>query len=173
MLNSRIIFNKVILFSVEAYLSKSIADGFSDEKLHKDIVSGINSYRMMGRFSRAEQDIVSIIGTDEFIRKVTDAEFSHVIYALELLRLWVTEVPRDARKHIYLGVGNKKIKGILGIFIMSMLRLKQHDKEAYATKKELITSSKIRAKQFFFYMDKKIKERVKDAEKTSQGAKSV
>ena len=167
MLSSRIIFNKVILFSVEAYLSKSIKDGYTDEKLHKDIVSGINSYRMMGRFSRAEQNIVSIIGTDEFIRKVTGAEFSHVIYALELLRLWVTEVPRDARKHIYLGVGNKKIKGSLSMFVISMLRLKQHDKEAYAEKKELITSSKIRAKQFFFYMEEKIKERVKNEEKAT------
>ena len=34
MLSSRIIFNKVILFSVEAYLSKSIKDGYTDESLN-------------------------------------------------------------------------------------------------------------------------------------------
>ncbi len=161
MINGRILFNKMILFTSEMYLQKAIDAGFTAEPLHKQIVDGVHSYLMVGKFSGEEAKMVLEMGDDEYLKNLKEIQISWVVYALELLRLWVTEIPHQDRKAIYLGVGNKKLKLGPGVFVMSMLNLKKEDKEKYEELSALIKESKITAKKFFMYTKNQIEERTK------------
>ena len=47
---------------------------------------------------------------DEYVTKMKEIEISYVVYALELMKLWVENVPIKDRKHIHLGVNNAILK---------------------------------------------------------------
>ncbi len=145
-------FNKLILFSVEQYLSQAIEEGTSTEQLHKDIIAGIRSFMTFGRFSKEEQERLERIGEHDTIQRLKAVEVSYVIYALELLRLWVTQVPREVRRNIHLGVGNKKLMMGKASFAIHLLKLKQQDMDTYKEKKKIIDESVKTARLFFHYM---------------------
>ena len=105
--NPYLVFNKLILFTAEAYLSKSVEDGLTIEPLHKKIISGIRAYMVMGRFSKEETKLLQKLGEHKYMQDLKKTEIAFVVYALELLRLYTEEVPQHYRKNIYLGVGNK------------------------------------------------------------------
>ena len=150
------VFNKLILFTAESYLTNAIEEGLSTEPLHKQIVSGIRAYMSMGKFSKVEADAMIKLGTHKFIQNLTQTEISFVVYALELMKLYIDEVPQKYRKAIYLGVSNKKLKLGRATFAISMLKLKQRDPEQYVKTKETIDQSVITAKKFFAYCEDQI-----------------
>ena len=153
-------FNRLILFTAEAYFARAIEEGLTQEPLHKKIVSGIRSYMTFGRFRKEEAKLLQELGEDPIMQKIKAIEISFVIYALELLRLWVTEVPRKARKSIYLGVSNKKLLMGRATFATTMIQMKRKDEDVYKEKREIIDSSVINAKHFFsFFEEKLVKEK--------------
>jgi len=157
-MNNYTTFNKLILFTASEYLNSAIKDSLTSDPLHIRIVSGINGFRTFGRFSAEESKQLQEIGTHEYMNKLKKIDVSFVVYALELLRLWVTEVPKEHRKNIYLGVGNKKLLKGKSVFVVDMLKLKQRDEEKYKETREIIDVSTLTAKQFFFYMFEQLKD---------------
>jgi len=151
--NPYLVFNKLILFTAEAYLSKSVEDGLTVEPLHKKIISGIRAYMVMGRFSKEEAKLLQNLGKHKYMQDLKKTEIAFVVYALELLRLYTEEVPQQFRKNIYLGVGNRELKKGRAFFALSMLRLKQRDAEQYRETREIIDTSVLIAKKFFMYCE--------------------
>ena len=151
-------FNRLLLFTCEAYLSSAIKEGLTTDPLHKNIVSGIRSFMTFGRFSVAESKLLQKLGKDPIVEKIKTVEVSFVVYAMELMRLWVLNVPREVRKNIYLGVSNKKLLLGRGHFVKTMLQLKQTDKESYTEKREIIDVSVLNAKHFFAFFENKLVE---------------
>ena len=149
-------FNRLILFTAEAYLSSAIKEGLTTDPLHKNIVSGIRSYMTFGRFSKEESMLLQELGKDPIVENIKTVEVSFVVYAMELMRLWVLNVPREVRKNIYLGVSNKKLILGRGHFVKSMLHLKQRDEESYKEKREIIDASVLTAKHFFAFFESKL-----------------
>jgi len=149
-------FNRLILFTVEAYLARAIEEGLTHEEFHKKLVSGIRSFMVMGRFSKEEQERLKILGEDTIMEKIKNKEVSFVVYALELMRLWVTEVPREVRKNLYLGVSNKKLLLGRAYFVKTMLHLKHTDEENYKEKRQIIDESVLNAKHFFSFFEDKL-----------------
>ena len=150
------LFNRLILFTTEAYLARSIEEGLTQEEFHKKLVSGIRSFMVMGRFSKEEQKLLQELGEDPIMEKIKMTEVSFVVYALELMRLWVTEVPRKVRKNIYLGVSNKKLLLGRAYFVKTMLHLKQTDEESYKEKRQIIDDSVLNAKHFFAFFEERL-----------------
>lgn len=153
MSNPYITFNKTILFTVEMYLSRALAEGTTREDFHRKIVSGIRSYQTMGRFSSVEAAKVSAVGEHEYMKKLKEIEISYVVYALELIKLWVTHVPEKYRKNIYLGVSSKKLLKGRATFAVAMLDLKRRDSKKYEELKNIIDQSVITAKNYYFYLE--------------------
>ena len=150
------VFNKVILFTVESYLSKSVKEGITKEDMHRKLVSGIKSFMTMRRFSKSESELIIELGNHEVIQRLKKQDIAHVVYAMELMRLWVTNVPKEVRKNIYLGVGNKKLLSGRAYFAMSMLRIKQTDKKAYDEKKQIIDESVLTAKHYYSFFEEQL-----------------
>ena len=145
------IHEKLVLFTIQSYMENAIKDGLTNEPLHHRIVSGVSSYKMMGRFSSAELKLVRDIGEHAFMWKIKEVQISFVVYALELLKLLVDEGYKfDIR------VSHKKLKMGKATFAIEMLKLKNRDSESYNETKEIIDVSVLTAKQFFYYTKEQI-----------------
>lgn len=149
-------FNKLILFTVEGYLSAAHEQDHTKEPLHMNLMSGIRSYMTFCKFSPAEAAQVSAYGEDPTLERIRQTEISFIVYAMELIKLWVENVPREHRKHIHLGVGTKRLKMGRAYFAMLMLQQKQLDPKRYAEKKEIINSSVVTAKLYYSYIEGKL-----------------
>ena len=149
-------FTRLILFTCEAYLSKAVAEGITSETMHKKIVSGIRSFMTFGRFSKEEQQLLQELGKDPIVERIKAVEISYVVYSLELLKLWVQNVPREVRKNIYLGVSNKKLLMGRASFATMMLHMKRDNEEVYREKREIIDASVLNAKHFYAFFEEKL-----------------
>jgi len=154
--NPYIVFNKLILFQVEAYLARAIEDGMTKEDIHMKLISGIRSYMTMGRFSAAEAKLLEELGETPTAKHIKEQQISFVVYAMELIKLWVENVPLQYRKSIYLGVGNKKLRAGRAYFALLMLKQKMADKKKYDELRVIIDSSVVTAKRFYMYFEKEL-----------------
>lgn len=149
MRNDYVVFNKLILFTAEAYMENALKEGLSNDPVHHKIVSGVASYRTLCRFDKEQHNMILEFEDNPIVQKVKDAQMSHIIFALEILKQWVEQVPREQRKHIALGVSNKKLLKGRAAFALDMLALKKEDKERYETLREIIDDSVLMGKHFF------------------------
>ena len=146
----------LMIFTAEAYLTRSIEDGLTDDPFHRKLVSGINSYRTMRRFSKEELELVVDLGKEEYMEKLKQIEIAFVIYALQILK-------RAAEDYTFIiGVGRKKLLKGKAEFAIDMLKLKQRDKEKYQSTKAIIDESVIVANRFYDYTQNHIKEKLND-----------
>lgn len=142
-------FNKMLLFTAGAYMENALAEGLTKDPFHRKLASGINSYKTLCKFSAEEFYKVKAFGETEVAKKVVESEFSHIIFALQLLQMWVDEIPHQHRKHIYLGVSNKKLLMGRASFAVDMLELKKRDKEKYDETRAIIDDGVVKGKHFF------------------------
>ena len=136
------IFKKYVLFMAEAYLRNGIKEGYTDEAEHKQIVAGIDKYLVFGRFNKKQfQKVKAFEDQSALIAEVNSEGFSHVIYALQLLKRYVIDIPPEARKGITIGVSNTKLKKGRAYVAIQMLKLKLSDKKKYEELSKLIDTS--------------------------------
>ena len=149
--NPYITFNKLILFTVGEYFERAIKDGITTDPFHRKIVSSVAAYRTLGRFSQSEaKKLMECGSTDEAI-KIKDVEVSYIIYALELMKIWVLEVPKRYRKGIYLGISDTRLSAGRAGFALDLIKMKRDDTEQYTEKSEIILQSVKAAEDFFNY----------------------
>lgn len=154
------LFNKLILHTVSAYLDRAYEEGMTKEPMHIKLMSGLRSFQTFGKFLPEEAKLLQSLGDNPILEKIKNREVSFVVYSLELMRLWVQTVPLSARKHIYLGVSNKKLLLGRAYFTTMMLSMKQKDPETYKEKRAIIDESVLNAKHYFsFMMEQLIKEK--------------
>ena len=156
MKDSYVIFNKLILFTAEAYISGAAKDNMQMDSIHYKIMSGVRAYMSMGRFSRDEMMYLQTLSEDPELKSITQQNIAFLVMSLELMKLWVNEVPKEFRKHIYLGVSDKRLNIGRANYAIGMLKTKQQDPERYKDLKEMIVHSSITAKRFFAYHHRKI-----------------
>jgi len=143
---------KLCLFTAQAYMERAIKDGLTKEPVHYRIVGGIESWKMLRRFSSAEHKAVVAIGEEKYMQKLKDQHISFVVYALQLLK-------RCAETYSFtIGVGKKHLLKGRGLFVVGMLDLKRRDNEKYKELKAIIDESVINANKFFDYTQEKLKE---------------
>jgi len=139
---------KLILFTVQAYLESAINDGLTKEPMHKRIVGAIEAWKMMRRFSTDEAKTVQELGKDEYIENLKKQEISFVVYAMQLLKLWAED--EDYTKTT-LNISKKRLRHGRAFFAVQMLRKKQEDPAKYQELREIIDASVLDAKNFYYY----------------------
>ena len=154
-MNRRILFNKVILFTAEAYISQSIKDGMPIDPIHRKIQNGVKAYLAVGRFNKEEAQYLHKLGEDERIKKIMATDIAFVVFALEIMKMWVEQIPKSDRKGIYLGINDNKLRIGKANYAVDMLKTKRSHPEVYTEMRELIDTTSITAKHFFaFYYEK-------------------
>ena len=149
-------FNKLILHTAEAYLTKAYEEGMTKEPMHIKLLSGLRAFQTFGKFSAEEAKLLQSFSQDPILERIKNQEISYVIYALSLLKFWVEEVPLKARKHIHLGVGNKKLLMGASAFAIFMLKQKRQDETIYKEKKQIINKSVLNARHYFSFFEENL-----------------
>jgi len=151
------IFNKVMLHTISSYLEKQVEDKETYERdFLVKILGALKAYQMLHRFDSNEAKMVAEIGEHEAMEKMKVIEIDFSIYSIELLQLFVDEIPKKQRPH--LNIADKKIRALKANLIKDMLRLKFRDDESYARVKEIVDQSRLVAKRYFFYMFEQLKD---------------
>lgn len=155
-MNYEIMFNKLCLFTVEAYFSRAISEGLSEDPFHKEVQNAINGYLTFGRYSTEERDVIIALGKEEAFKKITHKQISFIVFGLELLKAWVELIPKKNRPH--LNISDKRLKVGRTQFVLTMVKLKNEDREKYDELKSIIDDSVITAKLFIGYAHRRLVE---------------
>ena len=156
------LFNKLILHTASAYTEEAIKDGLTKDPLHLKLNGGLKSLQSFLRFSPSEAEYLQSFNGDQTLERIKRVEVSFIVYAMELLRLWVEHVPKEHRKHIYVGIGEKHLKKGRAHFTMQMLELKMRDANTHKEKRQIIDDSVLSAKHYFNYFEEKLVRERKD-----------
>jgi hypothetical protein len=143
--------NKLILFTVEAFMRNALKEGLSNDPMHYKLVKGIDRYRVLCRFNKEQHDKILEFEKSAIVQKIKNEQMSHIVLALELMKQWVEQVPYHYRKNIALGVSNKALVKGRAAFALDMLELKSRDKERYTETRRIIDEAVVLGKHFFNY----------------------
>ena len=144
--------NKIILFTVMEYLDKhtKTKSCYQRDKMIK-ILGAVKGYSVFHRFSKEEAEYITKLGKTDTMKNIKEIEVDYAVYALELLNIWIDIIPKKERPH--LNYSDKRIKFLKAELIRDLLALKYKNEEEYSKVKEIVTQSRIVAKQFFHYFD--------------------
>jgi len=142
---------KLVLFTIEAYL-----DEINDETTYNypfmiKLRTAIRGYMQFHKFSPDEYAVVKDIADTEFMKSMVDVEVDRTIFSLELLYLYVKEIPKKDRAN--LNISDKKLLGAKVDLVMDMLKLKKDRPDSYLRVKEIVTDSRIAAKKYFMFIE--------------------
>ena len=104
--------------------------------------------------TKDDMEIISRISSDEDFKKILSTQVSFLVFVLELMKLWVDTVPKEHRPN--LNINDKKLRIGRAMFAMSMLELKQKDKDKHEELSNVIQDSVLTAKHFFGYHEKAV-----------------
>ena len=142
------ILNKITLFLVSDYITHTKSqDGKVPDVLTR-LNSSIAGYKKFHMFTPGEAKIVSQISHQQELKDILDHNISYIIFAMELMKLWVRDVPKKQRPML---ISDKHLKLGGKYFFMAMLHLKQDDKTEYERKKDIIDNSIEVANAFWKY----------------------
>ena len=142
---------KIILNTVHLYLENALkTEVYQRDKL-LNIYSKIQGYNIFHKFSVEQHKDLIALGEQEYMLKLKDVEVDFGVYGMELLTLLVGDVPKKDR---FMNISDKKILDYKAGMVMDMIRLK--DKDGYDNVKDIISSSKMVAKQFYFHTKEKV-----------------
>ena len=139
--------NKIVMFTAEAYIELSTAEGNLAPEALERLRYGIIGQRKINMFTQTEAKICLELGKDERLIKIMDNEISFIVFVYELMKIWTMTVPRDKRP--ILGVSDKHFKLGGSVFYKQMLVAKQKDTKEYEEKQAIINDSKRVAQEFF------------------------
>lgn len=142
-------FNKVILYTIDSYIRKSIEDGLEPSPLHFRLLGATKVFIRENPITKEDRERIDFIRKDETLKKIVSVDVSFLVYTLELIKQFVEQVPKECRPN--LNISDKKLIIGRGSFAVGMLELKRRDKEKYDEIKEIIDDSIITAKHFFNY----------------------
>lgn len=142
-------FNKVILYTIDSYIRKSIEEGLEPSKLHYRLMGATKVFKRENPITDEDREAIDFIRTDETLRKIVSVDVSFLVYTLELIKQFIEQVPKEHRP--FLNISDKKLIIGRGSFAVGMLELKRRDEEKYNELKEVINDSIVTAKKFFNY----------------------
>ncbi len=111
---------------------------------------------VINRFDNEERKFIESIAKSDKIEALKQNQTSAVIQALEVLKLWTEDIPKE--KRINLNVSDKKLVVGKNHYLMDMLKLKKMNKDVYTETKDVIDKSMENA--FIWY--ETVKETIKE-----------
>ena len=146
--------NKLVLYTVNRYIGSAIEDGLEPSQLHYRIKFATKVFMENNPLTEEDMEIISKISSDEDFKKILSTQVSFLVFVLELMKLWVDTVPKEHRPN--LNINDKKLRIGRAMFALSMLELKQKDKDKHEELSSVIQDSVLTAKHFFSYHEKAV-----------------
>ena len=147
--NSYNTLNKLILTTVNRYIETSIKDGLEPHTLHHRLKFATHVFMENNPLTKEDIEVVKRISSDEDFKKIISQDVSFLVFVLELMKQWVNEIPKEYRPN--LNISDKKLNVGRAMFALSMIELKQRDKDKHEELRKVIDDSVIVAKHFFGY----------------------
>lgn len=154
MINRQSVFQRLIIFSVEGYLEEISADQTYQYPFMVKLRGAIRSYMKFHKFTQEEAKIVISLSDTPFMQSLSELEIDRTIYALELLVLYINEIPK--RDRAILNIADKKILDIKTELIMDMLEMRRERQESHERVSEIVRDSRVNAKKYFEYCEQEI-----------------
>jgi len=151
---------RIILYSVEGYLDDISSSTTYNYAFVLRIRTAIRSYITFHRFNPDEYRLVMKLADTDAMQKMSSMEVDRVIFAIELLYLYTTLIPKKDRAH--LNISDEKIKKLKSQMIIDMLKLKGKDAESHKRVKEIIDSTRVAAKHYYYFIERYIDEETSD-----------
>ena len=148
-MNKYDLLNKSILYTVNRYIESACSEGLEPSKLHCDIRFATKVFMTSNALTEYDMEGISKIAKDEEFGKVINRSVSFYMFTLELMKLWVENIPKEYRP--MLNISDKRLSKGRAMYAISMLRLKQKDSEKYNEMSAIINDSIDTAKDFFEY----------------------
>ncbi len=154
MINKRSVFQRLIIFTVEGYLEDITADQTYRYDFMIRLRSAIRTYMRCHKFTQDEAKVVISLSDTPFMLALAELEIDRTIYALELLVLYIKEIPKADRA--LLNISDKKIIQIKTDLIMDMLKMRRDKPDAHKRVSEIISDSRINAKKYYSFCETEI-----------------
>jgi len=141
--------NNIILFTVDVYIDRMKQEKLEIPKLLDDLKRSIITYKRSNSFTEKEGKLVLELSATKELQSIIQVEISHLVFILTLIKLWVTQIPKNQRP--LLNISDKRLSKGKAEYAMYMLKMKQTDKEKYEVKKDIIDISVSTAEDFMAY----------------------
>ncbi len=143
------LFNKVILFTIDAYITRMRSDSLELPTLLTDLKLSIIAFKPANMFTEEESKKVIAYGKDPELKEIVETEISHIIFILTVIKLWAELISKKDRP--FLNISDKRLIKGKAEYAMYMLGLKQTDNDKYKDKKDIIDTSVKTAERFIDY----------------------
>jgi len=141
---------KLICFTIEAYLDEINSKETYNYPFMIKLRTAIRAYMTFHRFSPKEYTEVMKIADTQFMKDMVNVQVDRTIFALEMLYLYVKEIPKHKRAN--LNISDTKLLAAKGELVKDMLRLKKRSDLDYNRVKEIVDDSRLAAKQYFYFV---------------------
>ncbi len=142
------ILNKITLFIVSDYIEHSKEGESKIPEVLTRLNASIAGYKKFHMFTLEEAKVVTEIAKEDGLTKIMEEHISYIIFAMELMKLWVNNIPKKQRPIL---ISDKHLKLGGRYFFLSMMSLKRDDKDEYDRKSEIIDTSIRVANDFWSY----------------------
>jgi len=109
------------------------------------------------KFNAKEREFIAVIANSDEVQELAKEQSSAVIQALELMRIWVSDIPKEHRPK--LAISDKKLLMGKNHYITDILKLKQVDEKRYKEVKEIMNKSIENTQKWYNIVYKMITER--------------
>jgi hypothetical protein len=90
------------------------------------------------------------IADTQFMKDMVNVQVDRTIFALEMLYLYVKEIPKHKRAN--LNISDTKLLAAKGELVKDMLKLKKRSDLDYNRVKEIVDDSRLAAKRYFYFV---------------------
>ena len=133
------LFNRLILAQAYVWIKQVSEEGaHMPDIAYKIRTAGHNSF-VINRFDSKERKIIESIANDQRVKEISEVQTSPVIQALELMKIWVEDIPKNLRTNI--NIKDDKLIPGKRAYLTHMIKLKRLDKEDHAFKRDIIEDS--------------------------------
>ena len=141
----------LIINYIEVYLDEINSNETYNYPFMIKLRAAITAYLTLDRFSRKEYEEVMKIADTQFMKDMVNVQVDRTIFALEMLYLYVKEIPKHKRAD--LNISDTKLLAAKGKLVRDMLKLKKHSDLDYNRVKEIVDNSRLAAKRYFDFIE--------------------
>ncbi len=110
-------------------------DGELPNICYKIRTAGHNSLHI-NRFSREEAELLKEITQSEAFKLIKETDISLIVMALEVMKIWVTDIPKENRPII--NISDRKLLMGKNTYFAYMISVKKTNPKMYEDQKEII-----------------------------------
>ena len=153
-MNKYDLLNRTVLAQCHLWIQNHLDErsgGDIPEICYRIKTAGFNSLHI-NRFSQEEANLLKESTSNEEFQPIKETDISLIVMPLEVMRLWVEDVPKEHRPII--NISDKKLLRGKNEYLMYMLAVKKKNPKMYEDQKEIITRTANNAIMWYSHIKK-------------------